>query len=79
MFLMPDPQYLDLPPESFLGGFCNIKFVQNDATEYMWVCVTECNGEELSGGLKSQPAVIALRPGDTVKFTRDEIVRFSRD
>lgn len=75
----PDPRFLSIPPEDFLGLYCKLRFESPDGKgEYMWVLVVDLaqmnEDEELRGVLCNTPVVIdSIAMGDMVEFSRKEI------
>ncbi len=57
------------------GNLVKVKFMTPLGGERMWVIVTARDGDDFTGTLDNIPEwATNLRCGDTVKFTRDEVV-----
>lgn len=74
----PDPRFLELPPEYFIGKHVKLGFLTEDGldTEHMWVEVKSLcdeNDEELVGMLDNDPVKVDYTYGELIAFSRDEI------
>ncbi len=75
--LKPDPRFANLPPSAFVGRSCKLAFpvASGARREYMWVRVTEHDGDELIGFLDNDPIFeVGYEHGDRIGFKRDEII-----
>jgi hypothetical protein len=74
----PDPQFLTVPLEKFLGKYCKLAVPTPQGNhEYMWFIVTglaEHPDEELRGELNNDPIYAEYLCGDIVEFSRKEII-----
>lgn len=75
----PDPKFLELPLEWFLGKFCQLGVpMPNGRNENMWFKVlglAEHPSEELRGELNNDPLFVDMTCGDLVEFSRKEILQ----
>lgn len=77
--MKPNPQYLEKPPEWFLGKFCKVAFPCTDGrNEYMWIEVDGLydgeGDEEITGVLNNDPLYAEFTCGDRVAVGRNEII-----